>query len=177
MKNGAREEGSDFNDYLGLVWNFPEKLEQPEKRQRHCLDCSGFVRMVWGFRHSMPGFGYADVVPLSLNPRPDRGGMPRRAHQIYDSAPGVLLAPDSGTRVRDFTQLGPGDLVFFDADPSDGNRIDHVGIYLGQDQAGNYRFISSRKSANGPTFGDYKGKSILNGTGLYARAFRAIRRL
>jgi hypothetical protein len=35
----------------------------------------------------------------------------------------------------------------------------------------------SRKSIDGPTLGDYSGKSILNGAGLYATAFRASRRL
>ena len=55
-----------------------------------------------------------------------------------------------------------------------------VGLFLGVDSAGYHRFISSRKSINGPTLGDYKGRSILepvNGTGLYAHAFRAVRRL
>jgi hypothetical protein len=52
-----------------------------------------------------------------------------------------------------------------------------VGIYLGRDTGGNYRFLSSRKSINGPILGDYNGKSVLNGTGTYARAFRAARRV
>jgi hypothetical protein len=68
-------------------------------------------------------------------------------------------------------------LVFFDAAADDGKQIDHVGIYLGRDAGGNHRFVSSRKSINGPTLGDYNGRSILNGTGLYAKAFRAARRL
>jgi hypothetical protein len=50
-------------------------------------------------------------------------------------------------------------------------------MYLGLDAGDHQRFISSRKGANGPTMGDFKGKSILDGTGLYARAFRAVRRL
>ena len=61
--------------------------------------------------------------------------------------------------------------------PTTGPRIDHVGMYLGQDGARHHRFISSRKGADGPTLGDYKGKSILDGTGLFAKAFRAVRRL
>jgi hypothetical protein len=67
--------------------------------------------------------------------------------------------------------------VFFDADPGDGARIDHVGIYLGVDAGGRHRFVSSRKGINGPTLGDYRGASLLDGAGLYARAFRASRRL
>ena len=84
-----------------------------------------------------------------------------------------------GTRYRStgLDRLHVGDLVFFDADPDDGPALDHVGMYLGRDSAGHRRFISSRKGANGPTMGDVKGASILDGTGLYARAFRSARRL
>jgi hypothetical protein len=73
--------------------------------------------------------------------------------------------------------LQTGDLVFFDADPSDDPAIDHVGMFLGRDEAGRSRFISSRKSPNGPTLGDVHGASLLDGTGLYARSFRSARRL
>ena len=38
LKNGEREEGSDFNDYLGIEWVYPEQVDKPESRQRHCLD-------------------------------------------------------------------------------------------------------------------------------------------
>jgi cell wall-associated NlpC family hydrolase len=88
-----------------------------------------------------------------------------------------LLSRTNRSRLKTSRRFGIGDLVFFDADESDGTRIDHVGIYLGLDAGDHYRFISSRKGANGPTLGDYKGKSILDGTGLYARSFRAVRRL
>jgi cell wall-associated NlpC family hydrolase len=70
-----------------------------------------------------------------------------------------------------------GDLVFFDADPEDGPAVDHVGLYLGRDDGGHLRFLSSRKGANGPTLGDTRGASLLDGAGLYARAFRSARRL
>jgi hypothetical protein len=50
-------------------------------------------------------------------------------------------------------------------------------MYLGRDSREHYRFISSRKRANGPTMGDLGGKSILDGTNLYARTFRAVRRV
>ena len=177
LRDGKREEGSDFNDYLGIEWEYPEKLDKPEKRQLHCLDCSGFIRMVWGYRHNLPGSDYADAVPLCLKTRSDHRAIPRRAIEICEAAPGVIIVPNTGVQVNDFSQLGVGDFVFFDADESDGARVDHVGIYLGLDAGGHYRFISSRKGANGPTLGDYKGKSILDGTGLYARSFRAVRRL
>ena len=67
--------------------------------------------------------------------------------------------------------------MFFDVEDNDGDRIDHVGMYLGVDIAGARRFISSRKTANGPTLADTGGRSILNGTGTFARGFRAARRL
>ena len=80
-----------------------------------------------------------------------------------------------------YDKLTVGVLVFYDASTDDGTQVDHVGMYLGKDQGGNHRFVSSRKSINGPTFGDYKGRSVLNpveGTsGLYARSFRAVRPL
>jgi cell wall-associated NlpC family hydrolase len=166
--DGNREEGSDFNDYLGVSWPYNSIVDQPEGDQIDSLDCSGYVRMV---------FGYRSKLPLTLDP--DGTAIPRRSFEIFDSAPGVVITKNEGTQVTSFAQLTPGDLVFFDADTSleDGTRIDHVGIYLGRDTGGNRRFISSRKWANGPTLGDFHGNSILNGTGFYAEAFRAVRRL
>jgi hypothetical protein len=55
--------------------------------------------------------------------------------------------------------------------------IDHVGMYLGKDAGGHYQFVSSRKSINGPTLGDYMGSLILDGTKLYGASFRGTRRL
>ena len=74
-------------------------------------------------------------------------------------------------------QLQLGDLVFFDASDDDKSRLDHVGMYLGTDTAGAHRFISSRKTPDGPTLADKGGESILNGAGHFARAFRAARRV
>ena len=62
----------------------------------------------------------------------------------------------NASQVKDFSSVRIGDLLFFDADPDDGTRIDHVGMYLGLDAGNHHRFISSRKGANGPTLGDYK---------------------
>src|SRR5262245_29589683 len=177
LKDGMRWEGSDFNDYLGIEWVYPEKVDKPEKRQLRCLDCSGFIRMVWGYRHSLQGYGYEDRAPLCLKPQPSHSAIPRRAFEICAAATGVTIVPNTNVQVKDFSPLGIGDLVFFDADDSDGTRIDHVGMYLGRDGGKRYRFISSRKGANGPTLGDTNGKSVLDGTGLYARSFRAVRRL
>ena len=177
LVDGTREEGADFNDYLGVPWTYADAVDRPETRQFRCLDCSGFVRMVWGYRHSLPGQPRRDRVPLTLAPTSSRRAMPRRAFEIFQSAPGVVTIENDGGQVQDLSALAVGDLVFFDADDGDGPQLDHVGMYLGVDAGGHHRFISSRKGANGPTLGDYRGKSILDGTGLYARAFRAARRL
>ena len=166
LVDGARQEGSDFNDYLGVPWTYGTSVDSPEESQIGSLDCSGFMRMV---------FGYRSELPLALTS--SGTAIPRRAYQMLDSAPGVVTVPNTGTQVTSFTKLSPGDLVFFDVSTDDGTQIDHVGMYLGLDAGGNHRFISSRKSINGPTLGDYAGKSILNGTGLYASSFRAVRRL
>lgn len=178
LPDGTREEGSDFNDYLGVTWAYAGgKTDAPEPDQIGALDCSGYMRMVWGFRHSFPGSGYAASIPLCLSPLADQSALPRRSFEICASAPGVLVIPNTGKQVTNFAALMPGDLVFFDASTNDGTQIDHVGLYLGVDAAGKHRFLSSRKSINGPTLGDYAGASILEGTGLYARSFRAARRL
>ena len=165
--DGSRIEGSDFNDYLGLAWTYPTVTDAPEADQFRSLDCSGFARMVFGYRLG---------VPLSL--RPDGGvSMPRRAFEQEAAAPGITVIANRGVVPSSRTALLPGDLVFFDASTDDGTQIDHVGIFLGKDSAGNDRFISSRKTANGPTMGDLAGRSVLNGTGLYATGFRSARRI
>jgi len=173
----GRREGSDFSDYLGLRWLYPtEPADAPEADQLRCLDCSGYMRMLWGYRHHLPGSGYPDSIPLSRDPR-QGSALPRRAVQMYDDAPGLVLVSDTHVQVTDLRALDVGDLVFFDSADDDGLDIDHVGLYLGVDAEGRNRFISSRKTADGPTLGDRGGASVLDGDGFYAKAFRAIRRL
>ena len=165
--SGDRSSGADFNDYLGVDWRFPSgSTETARPALLDALDCSGFVRIVWGYRLHLP-----------LDVPPDAGAIPRRSFEILDGSPGVVVAPYTGEQITDFAPLLPGDLVFFDARADDGPRIDHVGIFVGQDDGGHRRFVSSRKSSDGPTLGDYDGASILDGTGLFARSFRAARRL
>ena len=172
-----RRERSDFNDYLGVTWQYPDEPDDPPDPSRfRCLDCSGYMRIIWGYRHHMAGSGYEDRLPLSFAPRPDHSAIPRRSYQIYKSAPGVIILRKRKP-ILDFSPLEVGDLVFFDADAEDGSRIDHVGMYLGRDSDRRRRFISSRKKRNGPTLSDYKGPSLLDGNGLYARSFCAARRL
>ncbi|MBA2529144.1 MAG: C40 family peptidase [Euzebyales bacterium] len=164
--DGSRQEGSDFNDYLGVPWTYDSTVDRPENAQLHALDCSGFVRMV---------FGYRGGVPLTL--RPEEGRLPRRAVHMNASAPGAVVIADRGFVPSRLSMLRPGDLVLFDASSDDGTDIDHVGIYLGRDSSRAPRFVSSRKTVDGPTMGDVGGRSTLTGTGLYARSWRAARRL
>ncbi len=166
LPDGTREEGSDFNDFLGRAWTYGSATDQPEAGQYGALDCSGYVRMVFGFRGG---------IPVTL--QPDGVALPRRAVQMAQSAPGVMVVPDTGRRSSSTAPLQPGDLVFFDASTDDGTLIDHVGVFLGVDSSGAPRFVSSRKGADGPTMGDIRGRSTLTGSGLYATAFRAARRL
>lgn len=164
--DGTRQEGSDFNDYLGVSWSYGSTTDAPETAQYAALDCSGYMRMVWGYRAG---------VPLTLDP--DGVGLPRRAVQMAASAPGVLIVPDTGAKPSSTSALLPGDLVFFDASTDDGSAIDHVGMYLGTDSTGAARFVSSRKTADGPTLGDLGGRSTLTGTGYWATAWRSARRI
>ena len=163
----GRAENNDFTDYLGIPYTFPDGTVQPQQGRYGDIDCSGFIRLVYGYR-----LGY----PLRhLNTPGD--GLPRRAFAMSAYGPGVEVLKDEGAPGRDYAVLQPGDLVFFNVDPSDGPQADHSGIYLGVDQSGHYRFVSSRTLANGPTMGDSKYAAILDGDGHFATAFVNARRL
>jgi hypothetical protein len=174
--DGTRQEGSDWNDYLGVTGNYPDlatpTTDAAESYQLGCLDCSGFVRAV---------FGYRGGLPMCLDDPADYNGLriPRRAVDQNASGPGVTVALGAGA-APDLSQLLPGDVLYFDADTSnpteEEGQIDHTGIYLGVDAAGKRRFLSSRKVASGPTLGDLGGPSIIDGAALYARSLRRIRR-
>ncbi len=163
LVDGSRQEGSDWNDYLQVKATYDGVTDSPESSQAGSLDCSGFVRMVFGRRSGHP---------MTLTP--DGVRLPRRAVQMHTAAPGTLLL-DSPTRPSTLPPLLAGDLVLFDASVDDGTAIDHVGIYLGKDSSGRPRFVSSRKTVDGPTMGDVCGRSTLSGTGLYATSLRAVR--
>jgi hypothetical protein len=165
---GDRVEGADFYDYMGVPWTFPDGIrEKPLATQLHALDCSGYVRMLWGLRAGLPLASKTAAVSAAA--------LPRRAVQMEAGPFGVSI--DIATSQDPSAGLQTGDLVFFDADPADGPAVDHVGMYLGRDEKGSRRFISSRKGATGPTLGDVRGASILDGPGLYAKALRSARRL
>jgi hypothetical protein len=166
--DGYRPVGSDWHDFRGVDAVYDGVVDPADPEEYRSLDCSGYVRIVYGFQ-----FG----IPMSLRPV---GGttLPRRSFEQAADAPGVTPIPNTGARPTDLDALEAGDLVFFDAPSDDDGRIDHVGIYLGVDDGGEHRFIHSRRSHNGPTMGgDAVSPSVLDGDGFYARGFRSTRRL
>lgn len=170
--DGTRIEFSDWNDFIGIPWDYPsgEHRDFPhgDVTVSGGMDCSGFVRTVFG-RHM--------GIPLTFDTQFDGVNLPRRTRDIGPSGPGILVQ-NSVSSPPPLTSIQPGDVVLFDADttePVEG-QIDHNGIYLGQDANGNHRFISSRKVVSGPTLADLGGAAILNGGGTYATRLRKIRR-
>jgi cell wall-associated NlpC family hydrolase len=162
----GRLEANDFYDYLGVPWRFSDVGRQlPERRRLGSLDCSGFVRMVLGYRLGYPLRGSNEPGP----------GLPRRAFAIEKFGAGVEVVPDRGGAAVDYESLQAGDLVFFQTEGD--SQIDHMGIYLGLDSGGQRRFISSREKANGPTMGDIGGTSLLDDGRFYSRGWRAARRV
>ncbi|WP_367130384.1 NlpC/P60 family protein [Saccharothrix sp. HUAS TT1] len=163
----GRQEQSDFYDYLGLPWDFVNGTSaQPERSRYGAVDCSGYVRLVFGYRLGMPLLGVNAPGP----------GLPRRAYAISEFGPGVQLVANERRRATDYSRLQPGDLVFFEVE-DDPDTLDHVGIYLGLDDGGHHRFISSRERINGPTLGDVGGTSLLDDGGFYSTSWRSARRL
>lgn len=179
--DGTRQEGSDWNDYLGVTGNYPDlsvpTTDTPEAHQLGCLDCSGFVRTVFGYRGDRSA-----TLPMCLDDTADFNGLriPRRSVDQSASGPGVTIVSSVSAAPTDLTQIRPGDVLFWDADTSnpaeEEGQIDHSGIYLGADSAGGMRFLSSRKTADGPTMADLGGTSVITGTDLYGRSLRRARR-
>ncbi len=167
-----RLEQSDFYDYLGLAYPFRDgQTGAPESLRAKSLDCSGFMRMVLGYRTRYP--------LMSSDTAGD--GLPRTANGMARSAEGVDVLPLTGVTADDrpsaIDQLQPGDLVFFKLDTRTKDRLDHVGMVLGYDTEGHLIFVSSREEVNGPTIGDVGGVSRLDGNGHYAERLRSAKRL
>jgi cell wall-associated NlpC family hydrolase len=167
-----RLEQSDFYDYLGTQYPFRDGVVgAPETVRAKSLDCSGFIRMVLGFRARYP--------LMSSDKSGD--GLPRTANGMARSKQGVDVLPLTGVSADDrpsaIDQLQPGDLVFFKLDGRTGERLDHVGMVLGYDTEGHLIFVSSREEVNGPTIGDVGGVSRLDGNGYYAKTLRSAKRL
>ncbi|GGZ14368.1 hypothetical protein GCM10010387_03090 [Streptomyces inusitatus] len=172
-KNGdLRLEQSDFYDYLGTPYPFRDGTTgTPESMRARSLDCSGYIRIVLGYRARYP--------LMSSDKSGD--GLPRTANGMARSPRGADILPLTGVSAQDrpsaIDQLQPGDLVFFKLDQRTDQRLDHVGIVLGHDTEGHLIFISSREEINGPTIGDIGGVSRLDGNGYYAKTLRSAKRL
>jgi cell wall-associated NlpC family hydrolase len=167
-----RLEQSDFYDYLGVPYPFRDGVVgQPEGMRARSIDCSGFIRMVLGYRARYP--------LMSSDTSGD--GLPRTANGMARSKEGADILPLTGVTAKDrpsaIDQLQPGDLVFFKLDTRTGPRLDHVGLVLGHDTEGHLIFVSSREEVNGPTIGDVGGVSRLDGNGYYAKTLRSAKRL
>ncbi|MBV2357934.1 C40 family peptidase [Streptomyces sp. J2-1] len=168
-----RLEQNDFYDYLGKPYTFRNGTTMsPHPERYRALDCSGFMRMVWGYRARFP--------LMATNALGD--GLARSADGMARAKTGVDIIKLQGpspwyTRPANIDVLQPGDLLFFKMDHRTGNHIDHVALYLGLDTDGHRVFISSRKEVNGPTMGDKGGASRIDGNGFYAGLFRSAKRL
>ncbi|MBW1596986.1 NlpC/P60 family protein [Streptomyces sp. JJ38] len=168
-----RLEDSDFYDYLGIPYTFRDGTTQyPEAGRARAVDCSGYMRLVLGYRARYP-LAAKDGVG---------DGLPRTADAMARSDLGTDVIELSGEpplyeRPDSTSVLQPGDLVFFWLDSRTGKRLDHVGLYLGVDTDGHKVFVSSREELNGPTIGDKGGTARLDGNGYYATAFRSAKRL
>ncbi|RJQ79909.1 hypothetical protein D5S17_09035 [Pseudonocardiaceae bacterium YIM PH 21723] len=169
VSSGAqgRLENNDFIDYLGIDFTYPDIGRKTTRADRFgAADCSGYLRLVYGYRLGFPLLGGNDAGP----------GLPRRAFAMATVGPGAVISSSSAGRPSSLGALLPGDLLFFEIDPnSDG--LDHSAIYLGTDEQGKHRFISSRIRANGPTMSDVGGASLIGDTGFYSDGLRVIKRI
>ncbi|MEV6164811.1 NlpC/P60 family protein [Streptomyces sp. NPDC052052] len=170
--HGYRYEGADFHEYMNVGWTFDDgSYTGPSSKQVGNLDCSGYTRMIYGYHMGVPTAAGADTSGERI---------PRKSRDMADYAPGVLIDRTDGVNPPTAALLQPGDLVLFNADSGDDTEtvtVDHVGIYLGPDAAGKRRFLSSRKTVNGPTMSDLGGASLLDGTGVYATSLHTVHRV
>jgi cell wall-associated NlpC family hydrolase len=170
LNNESTRDGADFYDYLGIPWTWPDgSSSRPASKWARALDCSGYLRLVFGYRMGM--------TLHRRNKRVDEG-LPRTAYAIAERAPSTLIAeaeePDQVP--SDLSRVAPGDVVFFALHDSDPGLITHCGIVLGRDGDGDLRFVSARERIDGPTFGDVAGAGIIN-AGFFGDRLRKIIRL
>lgn len=157
---------ADFLDYLGTAWTFPDgTTENPHPDRYGAVDSAGFVRLVYGYRLGYP-----------LRGDDGRGGgLPRQAAAMAGA--GASIIRDHQTTPADRLLLLPGDLLFFNDRTSGAGGVDHVGIFLGLDDGGAPRFVSSRKKAGGPTFGDVGPSTLLAQGDRFGQGLRSAVRL
>jgi cell wall-associated NlpC family hydrolase len=162
-------DGADFYDYLEIPWNFSDAgVKRPAKRWRGELDCSGYVRLVYGYRFGLPLLYESATTTVD--------GLPRTAASMAAHARSVVIAAGSNPSrpPADVSAVQPGDLVFF-ALHDDPALITHSGIYVGADTDGRMRFVSSRGTVDGPTFGDVRGDGVIDSGYFHDRLRRVIR--
>jgi hypothetical protein len=148
---------ADYNDFLGI----PAKGVKARKDRLGDVDSAGYARLVYGYRLGYP-----------LGP----GGIPRTPSQMQSAPLGAAIASNALGSPQTRFLVQPGDLLLFSTDGAK-TAVDHVGIYLGVDDAGQQRFIASRGTPDGPSFGDSSGRSVLDDDGPYAAGLWGIRRL
>ncbi|MGS2617879.1 NlpC/P60 family protein [Micromonospora sp. LZ34] len=168
----SREErdGADFYDYLEIPWDFPDVgTVTPSARWDRDLDCSGYIRLIYGYRFGIPLLNQSATTTVD--------GLPRTAASMAAYARSVVIAAGrSPSRPpTDLSAMQPGDLVFF-ALHDDPALITHSGIYIGDDADGGMRFASSRGTVDGPTFGDVRGDGVLD-SGYFGKRLRRVIRL
>lgn len=177
IRDGGRDNQADFYDLLGIPWTWADGTKStPHPDLRGYVDCSGFVRLVWGAAMHML-MVKDDAVPIKGS-RADIPALPRYARQIATTAPSTTVfdSVDKAPTANQLSRLQPGDLVFF-AQKADPKYISHCGMVMGLDSTDHIRFISSRAVVNGPSMGDNNKIAILDGTGYYATHLRKAIRL
>lgn len=163
-------DGADFYDYLEIPWRFPDAGSvKPSVRWARDLDCSGYIRLVYGYRFGIPLLNQTATTTVD--------GLPRTAANMATYARSVVIAaaPRPGRPPTDLSTMQPGDLVFF-ALHDDPALITHSGIYIGDDADGGMRFASSRGTVDGPTIGDVRGDGVLD-SGYFGERLRRVIRL
>lgn len=163
-------DGADFYDYLEITWDFPDAgTVKPSTRWDRDLDCSGYLRLIYGYRFGIPLLHRAATTTVD--------GLPRTAASMAAYARSVVIAAGrSPSRPpTDLSAMQPGDLVFF-ALRDDPALITHSGVYIGDDADGGMRFVSSRGTVDGPTFGDVGSDGVLD-SGYFGKRLRRVIRL
>ena len=89
------------------------------------VDCSGFIRTVFGYRARYPLMSSDRVGRRPAAHRQRHGPLEGRASTCIPL--NGISAPTDRPRVID--ELQPGDLVFFKLDARTEERLDHVGMY------------------------------------------------
>ncbi len=163
-------DGADFYDYLEIPWDFPDGgTKRPSERWRGELDCSGYIRLIYGYRFGVP------LLDRSATTTVD--GLPRTAASMAAHARSVVVAAgrNPSQPPTNLAAVQPGDLVFF-ALHDNPALITHSGIYIGPDTGGRMRFVSSRGAVDGPTFGDVRGDGVID-SGYFGDRLRRVVRL